>query len=148
MRTDRIGKNALLEELDRAREARDLLASNLAVRMTQIGALRQFADRVDHLVGIGKLMLRAGMPVQGDFVLEALDFALEDVCRATGAVRTPMREGMTAEELRAASASFLAAFSEASAQGVDVLEGVREREESLAEFSEELQDEKTRGVSD
>lgn len=87
---------------------------------TQFHALRQFADRVDHTIGISRLMLEAGMPVRADFLIGVLDEALEDVCRKTGAVRTPMREGMTREELAEASRAFLASLDRADV----ALEGV------------------------
>lgn len=103
---------------------------------TQLQALRQFADRVDHTIGISRLMLEAGMPVRADFLIGVLDEALEDVCRKTGAVRTPMRQGMTREELAEASRAFLASLDRADI----TLEGVEglsvDRDEGTERASE------------
>ena len=103
-------------ELARERQA-------LGGAKAQLHALRQFADRVDHTLGISRLMLEAGMAVRPDFLIGVLDEALEDVCRKTGAVRTPMRQGMTREELAEASRAFLASLDRADI-GLEGVEGL------------------------
>jgi hypothetical protein len=154
MRTDRIENKVLIEELSKARAELELvkraasqsialLSSQGNAARAQRDALRIFADRVDHVVGIGRLMLEAGMPVRGDFVLSILDEALEAVCKATGGVRTPMREGMTAAELAEASASFRGASGEGGeAGGSRFWLEARAREESLVDLARDQAAEK------
>lgn len=115
MRKDRVSYVALDKaQLDAAtsREAVAIAGDALVYARGQRDDLRMFADRVDLTVGLVKLMLEAGMPVAGQHIARILDEALEDVCRRTGGVRTPMREGMTSEELALASRAFLGALDE------------------------------------
>lgn len=112
MRTDRIENESLREAFDSERQRADRLHAALEERRRHLFALREFADRVDTVVGISRLMAGAGIDVRADHVLEILDESLEAVCMATGARRTPWREGMTREELQRAAASALGASVE------------------------------------
>jgi hypothetical protein len=127
MRKTRVSYGALRRALDEAQGRAEALQScteelgdALVKARGQRDELRKFADRVDHAIGISRLMLEAGMPVRADFLIGVLDEALEDVCRKTGAVRTPMRQGMPREELAEASRTFLASLDRAEV----VFEGV------------------------
>lgn len=119
MRKDRASYGDRLRELGKAQgkvetlqECVDVLGEALVHVRGQRDALRMFADQVDLTVGLVKLMLEAGMPVEGRHIARILDEALEDACKRTGGVRTPMREGMTSEELTLAARAFLGALDE------------------------------------
>ena len=115
MRNDRVSYGALDKaQLDAAtsREAVAIAGDALVYARRQGDALRMFADRVDLTIGLVKLMLEAGMPVEGQHIARILDEALEEVCKRTGGVRTPMREGMTSEQLTLASRAFLGSLDE------------------------------------
>jgi hypothetical protein len=118
VRKNRVSYGAILRELDKAqREAatsREAVAGDALVKArAQRDELRRFADRVDLTVGVVRLMLEAGVTVDGARVARILDEALDEVCKRTGCVRTPMRDGMTSEALAAAAGAFLGTLDEA-----------------------------------